>query len=204
MKLFEPAKPPSEKKTNKTMTWALVLGGAACVFDDMVAAIDKLGEPDVYVGVKDIAIDCPYVTHWVTYHCDRIPRELEQRRKLGHPDPVKIWTYPGVRVPRIPIEVDRLKVRGGSSGLLGALVGCTVASKAVLAGIPLDVNMPHYHDKKRKRPWTEGRLYKPHWEKHIHLLRGRVTSMSGFTRELLGEPTKEWMLGIVKEEANAD
>jgi hypothetical protein len=181
------------------MTWALVLGGAKVVFDEARAAIAQFGEPDQIVAVKDIWMEWPKVDHVVSYHADRWPRELVRRRKLGFADPPTFWTYRGVRVPRMEgIDPSRIKyhdVRGGSSGLLGALVGIEVCDRAVLAGIPIDVNQRHFHDRKKGKPWAEGHLYKKHWLDYLPKMKGRVKSMSGYTMELLGAPTVEWVRG---------
>lgn len=185
------------------MTWALVLGGAANVYDDMHAALRLFGEPDVYVGVKDIGWEHPKVTHWCSYHVDRIPRELEKRRSLGYPDPERIWTYKGVRAPKMQVPVYFHKVRGGSSGLLGAYVGTIVAERAVLCGIPMDMDMPHYHMRKHGKAWKEGRLYKPHWQSAESELKNKVKSMSGWTKELLGEPSWEWVHGRPRTDAGS-
>lgn len=176
------------------MTWSLVLGGAQNVYEDANKAIKLLGEPDVVVAVKDIWIEYPKVDHVATYHVDRISRELERRRALGYPDPQCVWTYRSVRVMRLQLPLKTLRVNGGSSGLLGALVGIEVADKAVLAGIPLDASMPHFHNRKHGKPWKDAVIYQKHWRAVLNRMLGRVKSMSGYTQELLGEPTKEWLL----------
>jgi hypothetical protein len=173
------------------------------VYPDLELAIATFGEPDIIVGVKDIWMEYPRIDYFVTFHVDRIPRELERRRKLGYPDPKAVWTYNGVRVPKIPIPVKMHKVRGGSSGLLGAIVGTIEADRAVLAGIPLDTNMRHYHNRKHGKPWAEGRLYKPHWEQMKPELQDKVKSMSGWTMKLLGAPTVDWVHGRTSQIAQA-
>lgn len=175
------------------MSWALVLGGAACVYDDLRQAEELLGEPDIVVAVKDIWVEYPRVDHVATYHLDRIPAELQKRRNLGYKDPKCIWTYRAVRHIRIPLPCDSINMTGGSSGLLGAYVGLKVADKVVLAGIPMDPNMPHYHKRRHGRPWKDATLYTTHWRQSMPKLQGRVKSMSGWTKELLGEPTLEWL-----------
>lgn len=185
------------------MTWSLVLGGAKCVFDDLQRALDMFGEPDVIIGVKDIWIEYPRIDHVATFHLDRIPRELEKRRKLGYKDPQCIWTFKGVPLIRIPIPIKTINTRGGSSGFLGALAGRELTDKVVLAGIPLDPTMPHYHDRRRKQPFKDATRYLPTWEKALPLLQGRVKSMSGNTKQLLGEPTKEWLYEIRDSDTSA-
>ena len=65
------------------MTWAVVLGGAQCVYDDLARAKALLGEPDMVIAVKDIGMEYPKIDYWCSYHIDRMPRELGIRRKLG-------------------------------------------------------------------------------------------------------------------------
>lgn len=173
--------------------YCLVLGGAKCVFEDLERAKALLGEPEIVVAVKDIWIEYPKVDYVATYHLDRIPRELEKRRALGYEDPKCVWTYRTFRYPRIPLPLQTKKITGGSSGLLGTYVGLEYHDKVVLAGIPLDPTMPHYHNRKKGRPWKDANLYLKHWRSSLPTLLGKVKSMSGMTRELLGEPTKEWL-----------
>lgn len=177
------------------MSWSLVLGGAACVYDDLNRAIKLFGEPDVVVAVKDIWVEYPRVDHVATYHIDRIPRELQKRRSLGYEDPICVWTYSHFRTPKIGLQVKAIRITGGSSGLLGAMVGKQVADRAVLAGIPLDPTMPHFHTRKYGKPWKEGSMYLKTWHAMKAELQDKVKSMSGYTQKILGEPTLEWING---------
>lgn len=182
--------------TEPKATWALVIGGAGSVFQDIRAVEQLLGKPPVVVAVKDIGIAYPQVDHWCTYHADRIPKELPQRQYLMWPMPKCIWTNYGARISfECPTEIKRIKLQGGSSGLLGAVVGLVVAEKAVLAGIPMDPSMRHFNDRKKGKPWDDGRLYWKHWQECLPILKDRVRSISGRTRELLGKPTLEWKDG---------
>lgn len=175
------------------MTVALVMGGAKCVYDDIDNAI-KMFKPDVFVAVKDIGIEYPSVDHWVTYHPERISEELKSRRSLGWPDPTYVWTYqtaPGVL--HFPLPIQRIDLRGGSSGLLGTLVGLRYADKVVLAGIPMDPDMPHYHRRKNGKPWREALMYHKQWLERQTTFDGRVKSMSGWTKKQFGAPTLDWL-----------
>lgn len=177
------------------MTWALVLGGAKCVFEDAAVATSMFGEPDVVIAVKDIWMTWPHVDYVVSYHIDRLPRELIVRRANGLADPICGYTYTGIRIPDgLPFEIKRLDTLGGSSGLMGAQAGIRHADRAILAGIPLDPTMPHYHDRKQGKAWTEAKNFRGHWQRTAPAFEGRVRSMSGWTLGLLGMPTKEWLL----------
>jgi hypothetical protein len=171
---------------------ALVLGGAACVHED-IAAAQALWQYDIIVAVKDIGITWPHVDYWVTYHPERLPKELAQRRAAGLHDPGQIWAYKVPIKSGIDLPIKALSTsRGGSSGLLGTEVALLFAAKAVLCGIPLDPKQPHYR-RPRKGGWPPGNVYRLAWKEVYPKLKGRVRSMSGWTQELLGAPTEEWL-----------
>ena len=180
------------------MTVAIVLGGALNVYTDAKAAA-SLFTPDVVVAVKDIGMTYPHVDHWVTYHPERLPRELPIRRKKGLSDPLFIWTYEASRTPTVVgIPFKFIPFRGGSSGFMGMEVGCKVADKVVLCGIPMDPNMKHFSRPKAKG-WPEGKFYRQAWMKHLSEFKDRVRSMSGWTKEVLGEPTAAWLNDVERK-----
>lgn len=173
------------------MTIALVLGGAQCLHED-VAAAQKLFKADIIVAVKDIGITWPHVDYWATFHPERLPKELAQRRAAGLPDPKKVYTY-RLRVPdKLNIPMQIIDTKGGSSGMMGTEVALLVADKVVLCGIPLDPKQKHYR-RPKKEGWPAALVYRKAWKAAYPKLKGRVRSMSGWTKELLGEPTEEWL-----------
>lgn len=180
------------------MTIALVLGGAACLHDDIVAA-NKLFKPDVIVAVKDIGITWPSYDYWATLHPERLPKELGQRRAAGLPDPKAVYSYRSHTGPRgsrstrgLGIEMRVIALTGGSSGMLGTWAALLHADKVVLAGIPLDPKQMHYSRPKRGG-WPAAMLYRKQWTAEHKKFKGRVRSMSGWTSELLGTPSQEWL-----------
>lgn len=175
------------------MTWSLVLGGAKCVYDDIAAATEQFGQPDIVVAVKDIWVTYPRVDYVVSYHADRLPAELEERDRLGLQRPIAAYVYHGTPIPRMPLRVECVHSPGGSSGLMGAMLGCRIADKAVLCGIPMDPQMPHFNMRKEGRPWVSATVFQPVWLGERGSLFGRVRSMSGWTKELLSLPDKEWL-----------
>ena len=64
--------------------------------------------------------------------------------------------------------------------------------RIVLAGVPLRKLEGHYDD---PAPWWEARQYWPVWEQRRPQLQARVRSLSGWTADLLGLPTREWLAG---------
>jgi hypothetical protein len=175
---------------------AMVLGGAQCVHDDIKAA-QELFTADIIVAVKDIGITWPNVDYWATFHPERLPKELGERRKAGLPDPKEIWTHQinrpkGQAALGVPIKI--LRIRGGSSGLLGTEGALAVADRIVLCGIPLDPGQVHYK-RPRRGGWPPAKMYRLAWNEVYPKLKDRVRSMSGWTKELLGAPTVEWLNG---------
>lgn len=67
------------------------------------------------------------------------------------------------------------------------------ANRVMLCGIPLDPAMPHYHDGQKGKLWTEAKKYHKHWVDSVTWFDGRVRSMSGWTADLLGIPSKRWL-----------
>jgi hypothetical protein len=173
------------------LTVALVLGGAQCLHDD-IAAAEKLFKPDIIMAVKDIGITWPHIDYWATFHPERLPKELGERRAAGLPDPKAIYSY-HMRIPKgLGIEIRVMKTKGGSSGLLGTEAALLVADKVVLVGIPLDPKQQHYR-RPKKGGWPPATMYRRTWTAEYPKLKDRVRSMSGWTRELLGAPTEEWL-----------
>lgn len=167
---------------------ALVLGGADCVWRDLRAALD-MSTFDLVVAVNAAFRDFPgHVDHAVSYHSDLLPFWTEQRREAGLPGPGKYWSSEGQR-HIIGVEMGFVPAWGGSSGLIGAQVGLEVADKVVLCGVPLDPDAAHFD---KPGAWDEAVKHRAAWQDHVDDL-GRVRSMSGWTAELLGRATEEWL-----------
>lgn len=172
---------------------ALVLGGASCVWDEIKAA-KSLFSPDIVVACNHIGFTWPYkLDHWCSYHCNLLPLWIEKRKMAGFDPAGKYWTN-ATRI-NVPFPIERLdNVIGGSSGMLAAFVALEVgATKVVLAGIPMSPSLSHFHDEQQNKPWVDGKNYHKHWIENKPRLEGKVKSFSGFTMELLGTPTKEWL-----------
>ena len=170
-----------------------VLGGAQCVWRDFEAA-KALCTPDKIACVNDIGIEYPdKYDYWVSYHNINLQRWLRQRRERNLPDPNEIWT--GEAKSRTDLKcLRRYKVRGGSSGMLATCIALSQgATHVVLAGVPMDPNMRHFHNDKKGKPWKEAKKYHKYWLEQLEFFNGRVRSMSGWTRETLGVPTLEWL-----------
>ena len=168
------------------MTVALVLGGAACVWADALAAL-RLFKPDIVIATNDMIPRWPaHVDCAVTLHPDNLPGWLDGRAARGLPAPGEVWSYRAA--PRVQRTTKDWR---GSSGLLGikvALIECRTTG-AVVAGVPLD-KTEHFV---RGKPWGDAYAFFPGWADHKRDIKDRARSMSGWTRAQLGEPDADWL-----------
>lgn len=167
---------------------ALVIGGASCVFKDIEHAL-ALFNPDIVVAANDIGTRYERVDHLCTMHPMKMQDWLKARRANGFSKP-EIWTAVHKnKTTKLPFrQVDSV---GGSSGLLCVRVCRALeATRIVLAGVPMTAQLGHFHVTGN---WIEAEVYRRTWEKdRPHLLKD-TRSMSGWTMELLGAPTSDWL-----------
>ena len=172
----------------------VITGAAPCVFDDLTAL--AINNPDIlkdianYADFMAIGLDAVDKYAWplkymATYHPVEIP-EIKARREAigGNTDYIVISheSNPGVDIiePLLPGE------HSGSSALMGAQAAIKLGyRRIVLCGCPMtgiSIKNNNYES------------FYPGWEEKKKFLDDRVRSMSGWTRELLGAPTEEWLL----------
>jgi hypothetical protein len=172
---------------------ALVLGGATGVWEELEQA-RALFEPDMVVAVNHAGRDyAGRLDHWATYHADLLPGWIAQRAEAGREAAGHYWTaiYKGQkpRVPKLPFQFA--EVTGGSSGLLGTMCARIAgADRIVLCGIPMDPEREHFH---KPGAWAEALKYRKAWQDALGEIQHSVRSMSGWTAQLLGNPSEDWL-----------
>jgi hypothetical protein len=170
---------------------ALVLGGADCVWADVAALEAMLGREwdGVVIAANDIGCHWPRrLDAWCTLHPEKMPKWLKERSARGHPDGYITWSRKGGRADR------QIKTwGGGASGMLAVAVayemGC---ERVILAGVPM-TRTAHFVESgvhQRGKIWSSASTHLKAWRVPVILarMRGRVKSMSGETRALLGYP----------------
>lgn len=184
----------------------LVCGSGRCLFDDLAAASALSGGIEIAIdadfdimAVNDAYLALSGVRHLVSYHDELIwpwlmlkgPRFLDNGEwKAG--DGVMCHSQ------RENKGVDRVWAfdeGGGSSSLFGVQIGLALGyRRIILCGVPFDASGRFYFP-----PWQNGHDYAGSdgwdiWEKlHDAGELANVRSMSGRTRQLLGEPEREWI-----------
>lgn len=181
------------------MTTCLILGGAACVWDDIAA---YTGPVDGVVACNDIGADWPgELDAWVSLHPEKFRTAgwVAKREANGFPRAKRLFGYctsvdrmrDEFRTPGLErLATDKTKELGsGSSGLFAAEVALDELGfdNGVLCGVPLS-KMPHYFD---EADWDQNRRFSKRWLKLPDDFKARLGSMSGWTREFLGGPDME-------------
>lgn len=174
------------------MKIAFVLGSGDTLHDDLARAL-AIVTPDLWLAANHAGRDHDgLLDHWCTMHPEKMAGWVQERRDQGRPDAGMLWR-PQHKQPGRNLTMQNAPSWGGSSGLLCvtvALMFCD-ASHVVLCGVPLEAENKHYDD--TRRVWAEAPRYRHAWVKHQEKMRVRVRSMSGWTRQLLGDPTEEWL-----------
>lgn len=177
---------------------AIVLGSATDALAEYEAA--KALVPAAFVVcVNDALRTCPDRVHaFATLHPEKRERFLgvEDCELKRHPD-CSLWTYEAPINRRGGFNIAREKW-AGSSGLFAVQIALEKldAAGVILAGVPMDAaRRATYADAEAE--WGGGETYVQRyqrgWTKAHSILRARVRSFSGFTRDLLGPPTPEWI-----------
>jgi hypothetical protein len=178
------------------MKRALIFGRAQGTWEEFEQA-KTLCDFDTIIGVGKAG--CDYsgeLHHWVSFHTDLMPHWIDVRERNGYPPAGQFWScnYKGRSARyKSPVPVTLVEVGGGSSGFVAVMVALEGLSinKVVLAGIPMTNAAGHYDE---TGDWNEAHKYQREWKEKVKVLEGRVKSMSGWTQELLGAPTLEWLL----------
>lgn len=161
----------------------LVIGSGLTVVDDLWLA-RQLFTPDLTIGINQAALMHGPVDLHVTLH----PEEFAHR-KVGRLIAHK--RYPGVDEVFEP-HTDRGCPNSGSSGMYATRIArAKGGTHVVLAGVPITVE-PHDFG---GAPWRAAQAFRETWRLKKNELVPYVRSMSGWTRELLGAPTPEWLQG---------
>lgn len=172
----------------------LIVGGGRCVYDDLQRT-GYPNNPDAFhvMCINDIYMHFPgpvdhfysndarFMPNWLAARRELLEREFSGKRKLHTHSMIGgaryRWPWPG----------------HGTSALSATYTGLALGyEKIILCGVPLD-DSGHYFDP----PWRKTNFgvevadqdgEPRYWKKRMDIFRGRVFSMSGRTKALLGSP----------------
>lgn len=192
------------------MKFALVIGCAEGNWKEAEAAL-RLGSYDSIYCVKQAGIYYPHFNVWVTLHPEIMDAYEIERKALGLPDDYQIVAPPpselgshankGNIARRVSYLWSKESNASASSGIYGAKVALEDGfDRVVLAGIPMSSDAGHFKPESktvsgqvRGKVWNGCAAFEVGFKVAIPHLIGKVKSMSGRTKEILGAPTKEWL-----------
>ena len=189
------------------MRVGLICGGAQGVWDERAEALDLLavvGAEVVGIAVNDAGTEHPDpLDHWCSLHPNKLfvsPFFWERKRAENG------WSTAGYlrwSVSKLSDRVDRTTRQwtGGSSGLLALEVALLRLNLdgAILCGVPMDGRLNQF----RGEPWRPHERFRSSWLKIPPEHKARARSMSGWTRDLLGCPTLDWLRSLDMPEPDA-
>lgn len=166
---------------------AIVVGGAECVWDDLGRI--KTGmtlRNETWFLVNDMMAEYktdpgrPVIA--VTLHPPKLNDWLAERARNGLPRPDAVWAHR----PANELVTNHTEDWAGSSGLFAVKVARQLGfEQIILCGVPMQVEQRHFI---RREPWGAAMAFRAGWERHRANIAPYVRSMSGWTKELFGEP----------------
>lgn len=181
------------------MKTALVLGGAVCLWDD-IAAAEEIGKYDAVCACNDAGAAWAGDLHiWATLHPELMAGWVAKREFRGRKRADLIAYHrkgqAGEPAPDIVTDYHYLRTdKSASSGLLTAKVAVEQGfDRIVLCGVPLTATGGHFYESGGF--WRAASSFQEGFRQMAPHLLGKVRSMSGVTREVLGVPTAEWLAG---------
>lgn len=174
---------------------AVAVGGARG-WQDELAELLEITEPDVYIACNDAGTEIEPLDHWCSLHPEKLVREnrdhpkhwswVRQRIEAGRSRDFVTWSHES------SAGIDRV-ITGwsdGASGLLCTGLALEMAELVVLVGIRMDRHPNAYRDEKR---WNIASNYHHGWKRVHDRIETRVRSMAGWTQRRFGAPTAEWL-----------
>lgn len=182
------------------MSVALVVGSAQCLAADFAEFEGEFGpwNGPVIACNDQIALWEGPITHGVTQHPERMNRWRERRTENGFPGVYLAWTIahegaPGAKIDRVLYSPWQDGRTNGSSAIIAVQVALKCYGKAVLVGCPMEPQ-PRVEGGTGQE-WTErdAESFRNVWVQHMDQMAGKVKSMSGWTEQAFGRPTREWL-----------
>lgn len=182
---------------------AVVIGGSERVWDDFrVASLfcSENGLEPEYYATNDMIEHFHLPCVACTLHPDKLRQWLPARANAGHPAPIAVWSHDGGSKRNYPLVTNQLRDWGGSVGLFAYQVARERGhDRVILCGVPMTTEK-HFL---RKSAWSACSVFLKSWTARHHEMHPHVRSTSGgYTEELFGRPTPEWV-GVTVEQGTA-
>ena len=176
----------------------IIIGSAPCVLDDIEAALSLLQPfafrlsphalPPDFMAIGLSAVDKYHrpIKYMATYHPAEIPEIKKRREAAGGNTDYLVISHE--RKPGVDI-LEPFEPPTGSSSHLGALAAIRLGyKKIILCGCPMTGHSPTHSG-------CDYEIFRLGWTAKLAKVQPFTRSVSGWTRELLGEPTELWIKG---------
>lgn len=190
LQYVQPTGPLPEIAGTKQGKKLLVVGSAIGVWDDL-ARYDYNNPEHEVMAINDMMMHFPRrLDHGATCHADKLPGwGFFQAYDASHKPWPPMQTHSHIKHSWVKWHWP-LHRQGGTSGLFGVTVGLLMGyDMIVLAGIPCDASRRYFDPPGTEHPqFRQEHLIKDWVEANEMIFNGKVKSLSGRTRDLLGEP----------------
>lgn len=171
---------------------AVVIGGARSVwseFDQSEELLRQTGQTWENFCVNDMIEHFPrFINHAVTLHPEKFGFWALHRIKAQRPAIDRVWSH------RIMFDgCEAVRDWNGSVGLLAVKIARVLGyRKVIVCGVPMTDVANHF--RRPESPWPASFGFRRGWMTHRSNLDSYVKSWSGWTKDLLGEPTAAWLV----------
>ena len=164
---------------------AIILGCGRCLYAEAARYVDIA---DI-IAINYTGILCPYnKRHLVSLHPEEILHLKELLRFNNRWQIDHLFTH-STTGAEVNWDFDDPEIGNGTSALFATLIAVVLGyNPVILAGVPLDNTGNFYHPPEYMINYWENGSSHDKWLEYRPLLLNRVFSLSGFTREILGEP----------------
>ena len=173
----------------------IVMGGAKCVWDDLNEASKIISLPFDLAAVNDIGVYYSNrINHWLSLE-RKISEWYEQRNNNHYDMRLLVHVYYHDKLIDHKRHINYFWKMNESPIMSGIFAPIALKSlgysKIILAGIPSD-EQPRFFDPPNKK-YHASKASKSNWLNFQDYFGDSLRSMSGYTRELFEEPTREWL-----------
>lgn len=173
----------------------IVLGSAKDALAEFERAQAMAPDAPV-VCVNDALRTCPApALAFATLHPEKRRRFLDGVALEG----VRLFANERPAYDSTPWEIVPEKW-GGTSGLYAVQIalGELGFAGSIVAGVPIDHKAGTTYARHPQKQWASGNeaRYRRGWTKALPAIGARVRSMSGWTQEILGAPSRAWLEGL--------
>lgn len=169
----------------------ILCGSSQTVWTDLAQA-ELLAPKHEKIGINFFPVHYrDNVTHWVTVHSDKMRYWLPLRQYYNNS---KAWTHSYMDDASIDIVWD-IRYDSGTSSLYALQIALKMGyQKILLCGITLD-EQPCFYDPPT-HTYKHAQRERTAWKQLPDDMKSKVRSFSGFTKDLLGTPTQEWLSAL--------